>query len=79
MGTRPQTNKPGPGEKAEFGPYEWKSFAEVDKLASNFGKGLVTLNLCPEVEGEGKPWRFIGVWAKNRWEWTNTLLAGMHF
>jgi len=37
------------------------------------------LELCPFVEGEGKQWRFIGIWAKNRWEWTNTLLAAMHF
>ena len=32
-----------------------------------------------DVDGEGKKWRFMGVWAKNRWEWTNTLLACMHY
>ena len=37
------------------------------------------MDLCPEVRGEGKNWRFVGIWAKNRYEWTATLLAGMHF
>ena len=36
-------------------------------------------NLCPEIQAEGKAWRFCGVWARNREEWMITLLAGMHF
>lgn len=24
-------------------------------------------------------WRFLGIWAKNRWEWTVSLLAAMHY
>lgn len=39
----------------------------------------MNLNLCPQIEGEGKLWRFIGVWQKNRREWTETLLASMHY
>jgi len=35
--------------------------------------------LAPEVEGEGKQWRFIGIWAKNRWEWLTTLIANMYY
>lgn len=23
-------------------------------------------NLCPQIEGEGKLWRFLGVWAKKQ-------------
>jgi len=45
----------------------------------SLAKGLMVLNLCPHVEGEGKDWRFLGIWAKNRWEWTATLLATMHY
>ena len=62
-----------------FGPYEWKTFAEVGACAENLAKGLMTLNLCPEIEGEDKMWRFCGIWAKNRWEWTTTVLACMHY
>jgi long-chain acyl-CoA synthetase len=40
---------------------------------------MMTMDIAPEVVGEDKTWRFIGIWAKNRWEWTNTLLAGMHY
>lgn len=39
----------------------------------------MNLDLVPKVEGEGKEWRFIGVWSKNRLEWTETLLASMHY
>jgi len=79
LGTRPLMEQPDAHGKPQHGEYEWKSFAEVGRLAENFAKGMLHLNLTPEVEGEGKMWRFIGVWAKNRWEWTNTLLACMHF
>lgn len=37
------------------------------------------MNFCPEHEAEGRQWRFVGIWARNRQEWLTTLLAGMHF
>jgi len=39
----------------------------------------MVLNLCPETEGEEKMWKFFGIWMKNRWEWTASLLACMHY
>ena len=45
----------------------------------SFAKGLMVLDLCPKVEGDGRDWRFLGIWSKNRWEWTTTLLATMHY
>lgn len=36
------------------------------------------LGLCPEVEGEDKMWRFMGIQAKNRREWVLTHLADIH-
>ena len=45
----------------------------------NFAKGLMKLEMCPVIEGEGKEWKFLGIWSKNRWEWTVSLLACMHF
>ena len=35
--------------------------------------------LVPEVEGEGRMWRFVGIWSQNRAEWTKTLIACMLF
>ena len=36
------------------------------------------MGLCPDIEGEGKQWKFLGVWMKNRAEWTLSLLACMY-
>ena len=78
LGTRPVLAERDAQGKTQYGAYVWKTFAEVNELASNFAHGMENLQLCPKVEAEGKTWRFIGVWAKNCWEWTNTLLASMH-
>lgn len=43
--------------------------SEVYKKSKNFGAGLMALNLIPEVEGEGRKWRFLGMQSKNRREW----------
>ena len=51
----------------------------MNENAENLAKGIMALNLCPEIEGEGKMWNFIGIWSKNRAEWTTTLLASMHY
>ena len=48
-------------------------------IAQNLAKGLMTLGLCPAVRGEDRDWHFCGIWAKNCWEWTATLLACMHY
>ena len=40
---------------------------------------MIALNLAPEVSGEGKVWRFVGINSPNRPEWTKTLLACMNY
>lgn len=42
---------------------------EVYTTAKNFGAGLIAKNLIPEVEGEGKMWKMLGIQSKNRVEW----------
>ena len=32
----------------------------------------------PLTAGEGKMWRFVGIWSKNRAEWLMTALASMY-
>jgi long-chain acyl-CoA synthetase len=39
--------------------------------------GYQHLGLMPEVEGEGRKWRFMGVYAKNREEWTISDMASL--
>lgn len=62
-----------------YGAYNWLSFAQVNENVKHLARGLMKLNFCPEHEGEGKMWRFCGIWARNRQEWLTTMLAGMHY
>lgn len=78
MGTRERLNSPKE-PKAELGGYVWKTWKQVETDCENFAKGLMSLDLCPAVEGEGRPWHFLGVWAKNREEWTVSLLGAMYY
>lgn len=48
-------------------------------MAQEFAQGSRKLDLAPEVEGEGRKWRFIGIWSRNRWEWLTTHFANMYF
>ena len=43
-----------------------------------FAKGAMKLGLCPEVEADGKMWRFLGIQSKNRREWWIAHIANMH-
>ena len=67
-------------EDGSYSDYQWMSRQAVDIESKNLAKGIMTENLAPEVEGEDdKPIRLIGIWSKNRPEWTETLLACMHY
>ena len=61
----------------EGAPYVWKTFSYVKQIVDYLAAGIIHLNLMPEVEEEGKPWRFIGIYAKNREEWAYTHLASL--
>lgn len=40
---------------------------------------MTKLGLANESEGDGKKWKFVGIWSKNRWEWLATHIANMYF
>jgi len=61
----------------EGSPYVWKSWTEVNDIVDKLSKGYQALNLMPEVEGEGALYKFMGIYAKNREEWTFSDLACM--
>lgn len=73
------SRKPLAGDKGGFGPYEWQTYNEVSEIAQNVARAIKKLNLMSLVEAEGREWRFMGVWSKNRWEWLATHLADMHY
>lgn len=66
-------NHPWLGTKKQKAPgqfeYEWMTAKEVYNTAKKFGAGLMAKNLIPEVEGEGKMWKMLGIQSKNRLEW----------
>ena len=78
LGTRVIERKNEDGSPV-YGKYNWMTTAQVDEECQNFAKGLLTMGLCPQVQGENRNWNFLGIWAKNRWEWTASLLATMHY
>lgn len=46
-------------------------------MAEDLSQGIKALDLAPEVEAEGRNWRFMGLWANNSKEWYLTHIAGM--
>lgn len=60
-----------------LGEYQWKTWNEVDRLVESLAKGYQYYDLLPEVEGDGRKWKFLGILAKNRWEWAVSELASV--
>lgn len=58
-------------------PYVWKTWAQVETIVNQLAAGIAHLGLMPEVEEEGGRWAFMGIYAKNREEWTITDLAAL--
>jgi long-subunit acyl-CoA synthetase (AMP-forming) len=58
--------------------YEWVTWKEAMDLSQNLSYGIMELELCPEIEAEGKNWRFMGIQSKNRKEWVLTHAADIH-
>lgn len=67
---QPDANFLGSRDPTQDGaPYVWKTWAKVNEIVDDLAAGYQKLNLLPEIEGDGKMWRFMGIYAKNREEW----------
>lgn len=56
--------------KNTFTDFVWESYEEVFSLVKKFARGLIKLNLCPEVETKYDGiFKFLGIWGKNKREW----------
>ena len=62
-GLRLARDKPCLGTRTPGGPYVWKTYAEVDRLISQFGSGLNALGV---PSGQAS---MVGIYAVNRLEW----------
>ena len=63
----------------EYGEYKWRSRGDVRKDAKLIAQGVEAMGLAKETEGDGRKWRFIGIWSKNREEWLVTHISNMYF
>ena len=64
MGTK-QVKVGGPEEFE----YIWCSYGSALDHSKKLAKGLIALNLVPDVQGEDSTWRFLGLQSKNCREW----------
>lgn len=56
--------------KNTFTDFVWESYEEVFSTVKQFARGLLKLNLCPEIESQFDGiFRFLGIWGKNKREW----------
>lgn len=58
--------------------YQWMTIKETVETAKHIAAGCAALDLAPLVEAEDRPWRFLGIQAKNRKEWNLFHLANQY-
>jgi len=58
--------------------YIWTTYKQHAEKSKMLAAGLTALNLVPEIQAEGKPWRFLAIKSKNRQEWALLHTAGYH-
>ena len=75
MGTR----KPLPEDPSKVGPFEWMSWAEAQVIVQNLARGMKKLNLFNSVQAEGREYKIMGLWSKNRYECICAQLANLHY
>jgi len=62
--------------KNTFTDFIWESYEDVFSSVNQYARGLLKLNLCPEIESKTDgAFKFIGIWGKNRREWVISDLA----
>lgn len=63
-------------DDGKLGAFEYKTFREVEEIATKLGSGLINLNIVPEHEKkEVGETEMVVIWAKNREEWLTTDIA----
>lgn len=60
-----------------YGPYQYKTYSQIDAIASHLASGIQQLELAKPVEAEGQTFNFVGIFSKNREEWAVTEIACM--
>ena len=72
----PATGRPVQVKK--FGAYKWITFAEAKRTAVALAQAFEEKQLSPPDTSGGSPYRFFGMYSRNRVEWLLMDLALMH-
>lgn len=57
-------------EDGTAGPYVWKTYKEIVRLATHLGSGILNMDMAPFVNHDvDGAFRFVAVFSKNREEW----------
>lgn len=59
--------------------YVWRTYREAHIEAQSLAKALYSEKLIPDTEAEGKTFKMMGLYSRNRPEWALTNWAIMHF
>lgn len=62
-------------DKKEGRPYVWMTFSECEDYVTNLARGFIALDMMPDIDSEGRSWKFMGTYSKNRPEWVLADLA----
>lgn len=68
--------RPYDKETKTYGPYEWLSYATVQRRRGNFGVGIIEVN---RRAGNLQSKYGVGLWCQNRPEWQLTGTTGDYF
>ena len=58
-----------------YGKYKWQTFKEVERKRFALAKAIVDKEMFSSMNDEGRDFKFVGIYAKNRAEWIITDLA----
>ena len=58
-----------------YGKYKWQTFKEVDDKRFALAKAIVDKQMFSAMTDDGRDFKFVGIYAKNRAEWIITDLA----
>lgn len=59
--------------------YVWRTYKQAHDEAQALAKSMWSLNMTPPVETDGKTFRLLGLYSRNRPEWAISNWAIMHF
>jgi len=59
----------------KFGPYKWKTYAQVQDISTKLGSGMINLQFAAPGSAGQPEGSFVVIWSKNRAEWIETDIA----